>query len=374
MVIAVNTRLLLKNKLEGIGWFTYEVLTRICTNHPEHQFIFIFDRPFSQEFIFSNNIKPIVVGPPARHPFLWYYWFEHQIPRVLKRHKADVFVSPDGYISLSTSVPQLSVIHDINFYHSPEGLPFFTSKYLNYFFPRFAHKANRIVTVSHFSKQDIVANFGVLPEKIDVAHNGASNCYKPLGLEEVQSVRDRISDGKPYFIFVGAFNPRKNVARLIHAFDHFKTSTASGIKLVLVGEPMFKTSDIDLALKRSPNRNDITLLGRKGIDELPQIVGAALAMVYPSTFEGFGIPLLEAMKCGIPIAASNATAIPEVTGDAAIYFDPFSTEEIANAMVAISTDDLLRQKLSTNALEQQKKFSWDSTAITLFSSIEKCIG
>lgn len=374
MVIAVNTRLLLKNKLEGIGWFTYETLIRICTKHPEHQFIFIFDRPFSQEFIFNSNIHPVVLGPPARHPFLWYCWFEHQIPRALKRYKVDVFVSPDGYISLSTSVPQLSVIHDINFYHNPQGLPFFTSKYLNYFFPRFAHKANRIVTVSHFSKQDIVANFGIMPEKIDVAHNGASDSYKPLSFEEVQIIRKRISEGNPYFIFVGAFNPRKNVARLIHAFDHFKASTSSEIKLVLVGEPMFKTSDIEQALKKSPNRNDIILLGRKGIDELPQIVGAALAMVYPSTFEGFGIPLLEAMKCGIPIAAANTTAIPEVAGDAAIYFDPFSTEEIANAMAVLSTDDLLRQRLSNNAHEQQKRFSWETTANTLFSSIEKCIG
>ena len=99
MRIAVNTRLLLKDKLEGIGWFTFETLKRITKNHPEHEFIFLFDRPYDKEFIFSENIIPVVIQPPARHPFLWYLFFEWSIPAALKKYKADIFISPDGWLS-----------------------------------------------------------------------------------------------------------------------------------------------------------------------------------------------------------------------------------------------------------------------------------
>src|SRR6056297_1014646 len=144
MRIAVNVRLLLKDKLEGIGWFTYENLKRITQAHPEHEFIFIFDRPYDKSFIFSNNIKPIVVSPPTRHPLLIMTWFELQIPRILKKYKADVFLSPDGFLSLQTEIPQIGVIHDINFAHRPQDIPGAFRKYYNYYFPRFAKKATRL--------------------------------------------------------------------------------------------------------------------------------------------------------------------------------------------------------------------------------------
>lgn len=372
MRIAVNTRLLLKGKLEGIGWFTYETFIRIAREHSEHQFFFIFDRPYDKAFVFNSNVTPIVVSPPSRHPFLWYYWFEHGIPKVLKAINADIFVSPDGYLSLKTNVPQLAVIHDINFYHNPKGLPFFASHYMNYYFPRFAQKAKRVVTVSQFSRTDIAKNFNIDISKIDVAYNGASDKYRPLSEKDIQLVRQDISYGQPYFLFVGALNPRKNVARLIEAYDLFRKKSGSTIKLLLVGEPMFKTTDIEIAYRNCTHSSDVVFLGRKGLDELARITGAAHAVIYPSIFEGFGIPLLEAMKCGVPIAASNATAIPEISGNAAIYFDPYSVNDMANAMHRIVYDMELRGVLSANALVRQKLFSWDKTAQSLYNSIEKC--
>lgn len=372
MRIAVNTRLLLKNKLEGIGWFTYESFIRITKEHPEHQFYFIFDRPYDKSFVFNKNVTPVVVSPPARHPFLWYYWFEYKIPKTLKAIKADVLVSPDGYISLKSDIPQVAVIHDINFYHAPKNLPFFTSHYMNHFFPRFAQKAKRVVAVSQFSRTDIANNFNIDINKIDVAYNGASDSYRPLSENEMKLIREKFSEGKPYFLFVGAFNPRKNVARLIEAYDIFRKSTSSSLQLLLIGEPMFKTDDIDKAYKNCTHKNDVKFLGRMELDELTKITGAAHAVIYPSTFEGFGIPLLEAMKCGIPIAASNTTAIPEIAGNSAIYFDPYSVDEMANAMQRVAYDTELRGTLSANALNRQQQFSWDNTARVLFSSIEKC--
>ena len=114
MRIAVNTRLLIKDKLEGIGWFTYEVLIRIVRNNPQHEFLFFFDRPYASDFVFASNVTPIVLYPQARHPILFNIWFDYSVSRALKKHKADVFFSPDGMLSLTTKVPQVNVVHDLN--------------------------------------------------------------------------------------------------------------------------------------------------------------------------------------------------------------------------------------------------------------------
>src|SRR5580693_5616766 len=119
MKIAVNTRLLLKNKMEGIGVHAYNVLKRITVNHPEHQFLFLFDRKHDEEFIFSSNITPVSLFPQARHPFLYYWWFEHSVARILNRVKPDVFYSPDGYLSLNTDVCSVPVMHDLNYEYYP---------------------------------------------------------------------------------------------------------------------------------------------------------------------------------------------------------------------------------------------------------------
>ena len=155
MKIAVNTRLLVP-KLEGIGWFEYETLRRIVTQHPEYTFYFIFDRDYDESFIFADNVKPVITFPPCRHhPYFWYAYFEYSIPYVLRKLKPDLFLSPDGWMTLRTDVPQVSVIHDINFAHHPEFFTPVFRKYFAHYFPKFAEKALRIATVSEFSKMDI---------------------------------------------------------------------------------------------------------------------------------------------------------------------------------------------------------------------------
>ncbi len=222
MKIAVNTRLLLKNKLEGIGWFTYESLKRIVEWYPEHEFYFIFDRKYSEEFIFAENVHPIVIGPPARHPILIYWWYEFSLPGVLKRIDPDIFISPDAFLSLRSKVKDLIVIHDINFEHFPEHMPFKYRYYYKYFTPKFVKKAKRVATVSNYSKKDITNQYHIDADKVDVLYNGTNSLFVPISEEEKRNVRDKYSNGCKYFVFVGAFNPRKNLQNIFTAFDKFK--------------------------------------------------------------------------------------------------------------------------------------------------------
>ncbi len=373
MNIAVNTRILLKNKLEGIGWFTYETMKRITQNHPEHQFYFIFDRPYSKEFIFADNVTPIVTGPQARHPVLFYYWFEKSIPKVLKQIKADVFISPDGYLSLNTNIKSIPVIHDINFMHNPKDFPIGLRHYYHYFFPRFAQKAKRIVTVSEFSRKDIKEQFAIDQKNIDVVFNGSNEIYKPSPEEEIQETKKQFTQGEDYFIFVGALSPRKNIANLLSAFNLFKVITKSKIKLVIVGEKMFKTRKMKDAFNQMNYKDDVIFTGRKSPEELKKLYGAALALTFVPYFEGFGIPIIEAMNCDTAVITSNVTSMPEIAGNAALLVDPFSIESIADAMTKIYNDKDLRNQLIEKGKLQRSKFSWDQTANKFWESIEKVI-
>ncbi len=372
MKIAVNTRLLIKNKLEGIGWFTFETLKRITQNHPEHEFVFIFDRQFSQEFIFSSNITPVVINPQSRHPFLWYIWFEQSIPKLFKQIKPDLFLSPDGFLSLSSKVPSFSVIHDINFVHQPKDLPFFARKYYNHYFPLYAKKAERIATVSEFSKKDLYENYKLSPNKIDVVYNGVNEIYSPVEEKEKSITKNKYTSGNDFFVFIGALHPRKNVSRLLLAFDEFKKACKSDIKLVIVGDFMFKNNDLKNVYSKLFYKNDVVFTGRLSPDELRYVIGSALALTFVPYFEGFGIPIIEAMSCGTPVITSNVTSMPEVAGEAALLVNPFSTESIKNGMLKITKDNNFRDGLIKKGFVQQKKFSWDKTADKLWISIEKC--
>lgn len=373
MRIAVNTRLLLKGKLEGIGWFSLETLKRITRNHPEHEFIFIFDRPFNKDFIFSENVTPVVIGPQARHPFLFYAWFDFMIPKVLKKYKVDLFLSPDGYLSLRTKVPQLAVIHDINFVHRPDDLPWLTAKYYNYFFPKFARVAKRIATVSFYSKEDITRSFKVDYDKIDVVYDGINQIFEPISEADKIQVRQRYTNGSEYFLFVGALHPRKNVCGLLKAFDAFKSVNGNSMKLVVVGGEMHKTGDIFDTYENMRNKKDVIFTGRVTTSELHDIFGAAFALTFVPFFEGFGIPIVEAMSAGVPVICSNTTSIPEVGGNAVHYADPIKIDQITDAMIRMAEDEPYRKSLIEKGFIQKNKFSWDETARLLWISVERAL-
>ncbi len=384
MVIAVNCRLLQKNRLEGIGWFTYETLRRITRDHPEHQFIFIFDRPYSSEFIFSDNITPVVAGFPTRHPILWLLWFEVVIPRVLRKYKADIFFSPDGFLSLRTRVKSIPVIHDISFVHRPGDLPFWPRVYYNYFFPRFARKAYRICTVSQHSQKDMNRTWDTARAIVRVVHNGANAAYQPLTPEEIRATREKYTGGQPYFLYVGSLHPRKNVGNLLDAYDRFSSENGPDVRMVVVGERMWKknvTRDTKNVMRNTDSfgsritRHDPPVLftGRLEPDELRLVMGAALALTFVPWYEGFGIPVVEAMAAGVPVLTSHVTSLPEVGGEAVLYADPASVESIAEGMTRLAADEKLRHDLIEKGLERSRSFSWDKTARKVWLTIDTVI-
>lgn len=373
MRIAVNTRLLLPGKLEGIGWFAHETLRRITAAHPEHRFIYFFDRPYDARFVHGPNVMPVVLPPPTRHPILYRIWFNRMLPRALRKHRADIFLSPDGYLSLRTPVPQLAVIHDLNFEHFPDDLPRAYSRYYRSFFPRFAQMAARIVTVSEFSRQDIIRTYGVPGDKIDVVYNGIGEVFGPLPGARRGEARKRHTGGRPYFVSVGSLHPRKNIARLLQAFDRFAEERPEAC-LVIVGESFWWDERMKASWKGMRHAERVIFTGRLGQEELHQVLADALALAFVSYFEGFGIPVAEAMKCGVPVIAANATSLPEVAGDAAIYCDPFDVGSIADAMARAWGDPALRERLAAAGLARSARFTWERTAEGLWESVGKVAG
>lgn len=372
MRIAVNTRLLIKDRLDGIGRFSLEVLQRIVRAHPEVKFYFLFDRPYDRSFIFAPNVTPVVLGPQARHPFLFVSWFEFSVAKWLARNKPDLFLSPDGYLTLSTRTPSLAVMHDLNFEHYPNDLPWLVRKYYRYFFPKFAEKAIRIATVSEFSAQDISHTYQVNREKIDVVFNGVNEIFAPASKEEIESFKEKNTGGENYFVTVGSIHPRKNVVRTIQAFTWFRSKyPEQKAKLVLIGNTYWWNRTMKAAFEKSPFKKDIIFMGRMSDAEMNVAVSGALSLLYISYFEGFGIPMIEAMRCGTPVLAANATAIPEIAGKAAYYVDPFSVEDISYGLLRMATDEEERNRLIELGYEQSKLYSWDKSAELLWQSIQK---
>jgi glycosyltransferase involved in cell wall biosynthesis len=371
MNIVVNTQLLLYGKLDGIGWFTYETLKRITASHPEHDFFLVFDRKPSAELQFPENTRFVILHPQSRHPWLWFLRFEIFMPFLLKKLKADLFLSPDGWMTNFTSVPGVQVLHDLNFAHNPRDLPFWARLYYNNLFPRYARKAARIATVSEFSKRDIVKTYNISPDKIDVTPNGCNPDYSPTSLQEQETTRDKYSGGKPFFVFVGALIPRKNIARLLMAFDVFKKQDTQNIQLVLIGNRKWWTNNIQQAYQNMQYQKDVIFISNLQKHELRQLYSASLALVFVPYFEGFGIPILEAFNCDTPVITSNITSMPEVAGDAALQVDPFNVDEISDAMIKVSNDDELRIQLIEKGRYRRKLFSWDITAEKLWECIMK---
>ncbi len=366
--IALNARLLIPGRLEGIGWFTHALYQRIVAAHPEHDFLLLFDRAPGAEFQYGSNAVSRRLLPPARRPFLVDAWMDYAVPRALKRWGADAFVSTDGFLSRRTHVPQLAVMHDLNFEHHPEWLPERDARHYRARFREFSKIAARLATVSQYSQQDIHVTYGVPLDRIDVVLNAPSGAFRPLSAAGQQAARDRWNSGAPYHCFVGSLHPRKNIPGLLRAHAAYRTAGGAA-DLLVVGAPMWGELPADWQ-----RAEGVKWLGRLGSEDLEEVVAGANALVYLPHFEGFGIPLVEAMAAGVPVVASDATSLPEVLGGAAAgLVDAEDAEGAAQILLRLETDRPFQADRRAAGIQRAQDFSWDRSAERFWASIERVL-
>ena len=268
------------------------------------------------------------------------------------------------FIPFVCPCPIVVTIHDISFEHFSD---IFTKKEMllqRNLIPYAARKSKKILTVSEFSKDDICEKYQVSPEKVVVTYNGKSEKFnkEPLTDQERAVLRERYSLPEKYILYVGNIQPRKNLKRLLHAYFKYADKAANSLPLVIVGKKAWMYDEVFAEIEQRQWEGRVFFTDYVDADDLPQIYKEAEFFVYPSIFEGFGLPVLEAMACGTPVITSNITSIPEVAGDACYLVDPFSEEEICNALETFASNEEMRKACMVKGYKQAEKFNWKITA------------
>lgn len=370
MVILVNGRFLIPGKLEGIGLYTFEITRRLAAMHPEHHFIVCIDRKSSMQLDLGPNVEYDHILPPARHPLLFLWWFEVGISKAYQRHHADLFFSPDGFCSLNSKISNtLLVIHDLAYLHYPEQVGFLMRWYYRFFVPRFIKKATRIITVSNATRSDLINHFSPYESKVSVIYNGVRSANK-IGKNTSRKWRIALED-RPYFIVLGSIHPRKNLSNVLRAFTHFKNEVSDDTCLLIVGRMAWKTTQIKALFEKHPYRDSILFTGYLDDLEMFKAMKGSLGLVYVSLFEGFGLPLVEAMANGIPIITSDRSSMPEIVGKAGLLVNPDQPQSIAQGMVRVRFEKQLTSDLIEKGLTRAQFFSWDRAAEETWKLMQK---
>ncbi len=274
---------------------------------------------------------------------------------------AGLFHATEHLLLSLHSVPTILTVHDLIFRNLPAHHKPLNRWYLNLTMPLYCRRATHIIAVSECTRRDMIAAYNLPPEKITVVHEAAAPRFRPQPPDTVVAVRARYHLPDRYLLFVGTIEPRKNLTRLLSGFEAIH---ADGLTdgLVIVGKRGWLYDDFFSRLEQSPARAAVILPGYVPDEDLPAIYAGAQALVLPSLYEGFGLPVLEAMACGTPVTCSDTSSLPEIAGDAALHFDPHSVESLTDALRHLLNDTDLRAALRQRGFEQAAKFSWDQVA------------
>ena len=374
MKIVVDTRVLQKDCQEGYSYFLCEVLKRVVKKYSDHEFIFVFDRSYDAEFLFNKNVTAVVTGPGVNNPLLWKLWYDVKIPALLRKHNADIFVSTDGICSLTAKTPQCVIVHDLSFLNYPSFIKKTDLFFYKRYFKKFLQKANSIITVSEFLKAIVSDQYAVKEEKVIVVHGAAKEIFSPLNENRKEEIKNKYTGGKNYFIYAGDIHPQKNLINLLKAFSGFKKRQKSNWKLVLTGKLDKNYKSFGESIKTYKYRDEVVILtGQLEEKEKAGLLGSAYAFIYPSLKEGFGLAVLEAMNCHVPVLTSPHSAMQEIARDAALYADPADHKDIADKMMLLYKDESLRNGLIEKGKLIAAQYSWDKTVDLFWQSILKAI-
>ncbi|MCO6465173.1 MAG: glycosyltransferase family 4 protein [Bradyrhizobiaceae bacterium] len=362
MKVAINVRTVRPGRLDGIGWYTNEILRRNIEANPDVEFHLIHDRRPDPRIQYADNVVQHRLLPPARRAWLYDIWFQWRVPSLLKSINPDVFISTDGSLPLGLDIPTILVQHDLGYLAVPEQVDKLTLWYYHNRFPQCFRAATVKATVSEFSRNQIVKEFGVNKADVHIVPNAAREIFSPVSEAVKSETRQRVTNGSPYIVFVGTIQPRKNFEGLLKAFDRACSDGLEDVKLVLAGRKSYGHGAVDSFIATLGCRDRIITTGWIPDEELVKVMGSATAMVYIPHYEGFGIPIIEAMACGVPVVCSRTTALPEVAGDAALYVEDTNDKTVADAIKLIATDTPLREKLIAKGFLRSAQYSWDESA------------
>ncbi|MDQ2720298.1 MAG: glycosyltransferase family 4 protein [Bacteroidota bacterium] len=360
------------DKTNEANEFIFETFQRILRSHSDHTFILISNKSFSQSFVFSKNIIPVIINYPAKSPKKWLIWYNFKIPKILKKYEADIFIS-ENFCTLFTKIPQLLIAPDLSFIHQPS---FFTKTekfFYKKFMPLFLKKAKTIISFSEFEKRDIVRQYKMDANKIKVIHEGIDKSYYPFNLEEREIIKEKYADGNEYFVYTGIISSQKNLKNLLKAFSIFKKRQRSSMQMIIAGKQGKHFEEFNKSLENYKFKKEIKLLNDLSEQEIIKIIASSYATLFPPVYEISAIGLLKAMKCEVPVIASEIGFMREICGDAALYFDPENDKDIAWKMMLVFKDEKLRKEFIEKGKERIKNYDWDKSASLFYKNIEDAL-
>ena len=373
MVIAVNTKITGRGELTEDDNFIFEAFSRIIKLRPAHNFVLISETKLTDAITSFENVTNVVIGQQNKSPAFWYVWYNIKIPAVLKRYKADVYISCDGIATLTTKVPQCIVVADLTFMHHPTSFKKSSLLFYKTFILKSLKKAHTIFAMSEFSKRGLIKQYKANADKIKIIYKGVNENFREISYEEKEKVKSQYTEGNEYFIYSDEIGSNNNLLNLLKAFSAFKKRQKSSMQLLIAGKPGWRSKEFFESLSLFMYKNEVKILKDPSIEERIKVTAAAYAMVCPSVFAGFTTQPLEAIQCSVPVIASTKGAMPEIFGDAALYADTENFKEVAVRMMQIFRDENLRKELIDKGKVRAEKFNWDVTAKLLWENIEEVI-
>lgn len=344
----------------GIGHYTDALAHWLARLHPDHQYELL--SPFDFTFAPGNSTPPNLSKRffPVRSVFR--KWWLVGLPAMLQLSPLDVFHGTNYCIPLYAPCPTVVTIHDLSLFvqpHTHEAANVTRGKRR---IPLMARRASRIITPSEWTKRETIAQLGVKAEKVRVIYEGAREGMMPLPASACQSVLDRRQIKPPYLLYVGTIEPRKNLLTLIRAYDALLKTTEQRPQLVLCGGRGWLCEEVFKLVEELKLQDVVHFTGYVDDSELPALYSAAAVFLYPSLYEGFGLPPLEAMACGTPVVTSNVSSLPEVVGEAGLLHDPHDERALTQAIATLLTDAQAHAHYRQAGLAQAARFSWERAA------------
>lgn len=302
-------------------------------------------------------------------------WTHLRLAAELQHHPPDALFVPAHVLPLHCPVPAVVTVHDLGYRHYPEAHRLFDRWYLDWTTHRHARVARHLIADSQATKDDLIRFYGADPARISVVYLGRDETLAPVNdPQHIAAATARYNINGPYFLYLGTLQPRKNLVRLVEAFQQALTALPDEpVKLVIAGRQGWLYAEIFERVQQLGLENRVIFPGFIAAADKPALLSGALAYLFPSLYEGFGLPVLEAMACGTPVLTSNVSSLPEVAGEAALLVDPHQTAQIAAGLVQLVQDDGLRRHLVTQGFRQIRQFSWTAAAAQVLEILEKVI-